>query len=342
MVFYLEGVGTGRGTGSIARKIDQWGGGMFGWGLLQNVEEAYKNLIFNYEVGDEIYIFGFSRGAYTARSLAGLIRSVGILDRDRIHKLPEALKRYQQRGEIGHPDTDDNCEFRWQNSRRVTTGQAEREWRSRHHPDSEGAKARTLKISYLGVWDTVGAMGVPSFLWISQFINKKYTFHDCQLSSSVEAARHAVAIDEKRATFPAALWENLDYLNTKKSDVAAQPYQQLWFPGDHGSVGGGGDIVGLSDNALYWIVEGASKQGLYLKEDFLANARLSSDHRAPLCNITKAKVSFTSVMMSAVKKDRQGPELITEVSDAARQRWAEGQYRPAPLKKVARELSSKS
>lgn len=338
VVFYLEGVGTGRGTGTFAKKIDRLGGGMFGWGLLQNVVEAYKNLMFNYRPGDEIYIFGFSRGAHTARSLAGMIRSVGILDRDRIHMLPEAIKRYQNRGDSGHPDAPDNCAFRWENSRCVTTGSAEREWRMLHHPEADLRQTIPLKITYLGVWDTVGAMGVPSFLWISKLFNKKYTFHDFALSSSVASARHAIAIDERRATFPDAPWDNLDELNSRYRDRAVLPYQQLWFPGDHGSIGGGGDITGLSDEALRWVVEGAIIKGLCLPESFIKMAANAANHAAPLVNITDQKLSFTSLAMSMVSKDRSGPQLLADVAPSARKRWADPNYRPATLKRVSIDL----
>lgn len=341
IVFYLEGVGTGRGTGTLAQKIDRLGGGMFGWGLLQNVVAAYKSLVFNYEPGDEIYIFGFSRGAHTARSLAGMIRSVGILDRDRIHMLPEAIKRYQNRGATGHPDAPENCAFRWENSRRVTTGGAEREWRMLHHPEIDLAEVVPLKITYLGVWDTVGAMGVPSFLWISKLFNRKYTFHDFALSSSVASARHAIAIDERRATFPDAPWTNLDELNARQPDGADRPYQQLWFPGDHGSVGGGGDVTGLSDDALHWVVEGAVAKGLSLSRGFLEAAVRSADHDAPLENISTQKWSFTSWAMSMAQKDRAGPQLLADVAPSARKRWATSDYRPETLKRVSIDLDRK-
>ncbi|GAB5426649.1 MAG: DUF2235 domain-containing protein [Devosia indica] len=338
VVFYLQGVGTGRGTGKLAQKIDRLGGGMFGWGLLQNVVEAYRNLVFNYRPGDEIYIFGFSRGAHTARSLAGLIRSVGILDRDRIHKLPEAIKRYQNHGASGHPDAPENCAFRWENSRSVTTGGAERDWRERHHPEADLSEVVPLTITYLGVWDTVGAMGVPSFLGVSKWFNRKYEFHDFKLSSSVASARHAIAIDERRATFPDAPWDNLDELNARRPGSLVQPYQQLWFPGDHGSVGGGGDITGLSDDALLWVIEGAIAQGLQLPEAFLENARKSADYAAPLTNISAQKWSFTSWAMSLVMKDRNGPQLLAQVAPAARHRWKDASYRPGTLRRVAGDL----
>lgn len=342
VVFYLQGVGTGRGTGRLAQKIDRLGGGMFGWGLLQNVVEAYRNLVFNYRPGDEIYIFGFSRGAHTARSLAGLIRSVGILDRDRIHMLPEAIKRYQNHSASGHPDAPDNCAFRWDNSRSVTTGGAERAWRELHHPDEDLSQVVPLTITYLGVWDTVGAMGVPSFLGISKLFNRKYAFHDFKLSSSVASARHAIAIDERRATFPDAPWDNLDELNARRPDSVVLPYQQLWFPGDHGSVGGGGDITGLSNDSLVWVLEGAMAQGLCLPKSFIENARSAVDHGAALVNISNQKWSFTSWAMSLFLKDRAGPQLLSQVAPSSRKRWNDSSYRPGTLRRVSLDLDRQS
>jgi uncharacterized protein (DUF2235 family) len=198
-----------------------------------------------------------------------------------------------------------------------------------------------LKITYLGVWDTVGAMGVPSFLGISKLFNRKYTFHDFQLSSSVASARHAIAIDERRATFPDAPWSNLDELNARQPDGAVRPYQQLWFPGDHGSVGGGGDITGLSDDALRWVVEGAALQGLFLPPSFIEETARSADYNAPLANVSTQKWSFTSFAMSMVKNDRAGPQLLQDVAPSARMRWAGSDYRPGTLKRVAVDLDRK-
>jgi uncharacterized protein (DUF2235 family) len=87
VVLYIQGVGTG-GGGPLTRWVDKVGGGAFGWGLTENIEEAYRALIFGYSPGDEIFIFGFSRGAYTARSLAGLIRASSILEPRHVAQIP--------------------------------------------------------------------------------------------------------------------------------------------------------------------------------------------------------------------------------------------------------------
>ena len=122
-------------------------------------------------------------------------------------------------------------------------GAAEIAWRA-----ARGLPAGTaLGLAYIGVWDTVGALGVPGHLRLAALANRGLAFHDTALSRGVRAARHAVAIDERRRTFPPTLWDNLAALN---AGAAAAPYEQRWFPGDHGSVGGGGAVTALSDDAL--------------------------------------------------------------------------------------------
>lgn len=121
-----------------------------------------------------------------------------------------------------------------------------------------------------------------------------------------------------------------------------RPYQQLWFPGDHGSVGGGGDITGLSDDALRWVVEGAALQGLWLPPSFIEAAARSVDYNAPLANVSTQKWSFTSIAMSMVKNDRAGPQLLRDVAPSARKRWARSEYRPGTLKWVALDLDRPS
>lgn len=343
VVQYVEGVGTGRGTGRIAKLVDKLGGGAFGHGLISNIEHAYRALVFAYEPGDEIYILGFSRGAFTARSLAGLIRSSGVISPENVARIPEAIARYQARGSNTHPDVPANCAFRAEVSRSMTTSPKDRDWRARNRPDLLEDSV-PLQIAYLGVWDTVGALGVPNHYMIANLFNRKYRFHDTDLSRSVAAARHALAIDERRATFPPALWGNLDDLNAGAADEPR--YLEQWFPGDHGSVGGGGDITGLSDEALLWVAEGAELQGLEIDHGALRRFGLRPDHLVALANESKPKRGILSSLMSMKVADRAGPSHLSDVSLSARRRWksdaqslAEGRaYRPAALQTVAVEL----
>lgn len=256
IVYYDEGVGTLEG--------EKFEGGVFGDGLQQNILDVYLFLILNYEPGDEIYIFGFSRGAYTARSLAGLIRCSGIIRRDQASYIGEAFRRYES--DRIHPNHPASVRFRQKHGHPNTWIDKENE---RDVAKRKGAER--ISITYLGVWDTVGTLGVLGPFNAAFDREEDHGFHDVWLSSSVKSARHAVALDETRPAFRATLWNTqcLHRLNGRpsKSDDAL-PYQQRWFPGDHGSVGGGGDITGLSDFALKWVADGGAIAGLAYDEDF--------------------------------------------------------------------------
>lgn len=331
VTLYDEGVGT---SFVVNETIETLMAGAFGWGLLAKIESAYRNLIFVYEPGDEIYIFGFSRGAFTARSLAGLIRKVGILPRDQARLIRTAFTFYKDKAT--KPDSDEAQRFRMENSPLVVMKEADRTWRTKHGANPEQvAKLPRLTVRYLGVWDTVGALGVPRHLGISHFFGTgKYEFHDYALSSTVEAARHAVAADERKLSFLPTLWDNLEDLNGPDGDK----YKQLWFPGDHGSVGGGGDIRGLSNQAFLWIMEGAAEQGLALDRQFLDQAAKKLDYTAMLHNSTKPIGWLDRISR---KGDRDGPQQIGMLHESALRRLqheqkAEGwqPYRPGSLKRL--------
>ncbi|CAN7573380.1 DUF2235 domain-containing protein [Devosia sp. LjRoot3] len=330
ITYYDEGVGT---DGPEFIKLLQ---GAFGWGLLEKIEAAYRFLIFNYEPGDEVYIFGFSRGAYTARSLAGLIRKCGIAPRSQAGQIREIVEFYKDAAT--KPDSDEAQRRRMLWSPGVILKELDRQWRLDHGalPDVVSS-AKMLTIRYVGVWDTVGALGVPKHLLINTFFpTKKYEFHDHQLSSTVRAARHAVATDERRLSFEPSLWDNLDILNAAAGDSGK--YQQIWFPGDHGSVGGGGDIRELSNDALAWIMDGAAVEGLALNLDRLEALRRATDPLAPLHNQTQKPGLMDRIYQLA---DRDGPQRADLLSESTKIRLAyEAKakdwrpYRPLTLRAV--------
>lgn len=342
MVYYDEGVGTKQ---AVASKAEAWLGGAFGLGLEKNVEQAYRFLVFNYRPGDLIHIFGFSRGAFTARSLAGLIRNCGIIERRHAHRMGEAVGLYRSRKENDHPDADKACAFRCEYSPRLVVSPRDRAWR-REHVEGFDEHTPDLEIAYLGIWDTVGALGVPDHIPVlSNIFNRRHKFHDAVLSSMVQRARHALALDERRNVFRASPWDvrNLDTLSAQARDQGRpDAYLQKWFPGDHGSVGGGGDICDQSDNTLAWIAEGAEQAGLALAPN--AYADLRADFRGPLANMTP-KGGFRP-LDHVSRSDRAGPDMLDQVSPAARERWAappetlneKQPYRPGSLKKVAPAL----
>lgn len=340
IMHYDEGVGTGR--------LEKMTGGMFGAGLVDNVREAYRFLIFNFDPGDQIYVFGFSRGAFSARSFVGFVRHVGPLSRLHAARIDEALGLYQQRLKGADGAGEKMRKFRADYAAAVCIGDEDDSWRCQNVPGYAKGSAPPLTIRYLGVWDTVAALGVPANLPLSGRMNRKHEFHDPSVTGFVESARHAVAIDERRATFPATLFGDLTALNAargKTPDVLDAPYQEKWFPGVHGGVGGGGDIRGLSDGALGWVLKGAKVAGLKL--DVERGSRIHGfkpNPWDPLANVANPKFSFTQVL----KKDRPGPDHVWQVGTAAIWRWKadagklpeKERYRPRTLAKVAAALDA--
>lgn len=347
---YVLGIGTGEGTTSLGGTVDRYVAGAFGAGLTQALEATYRQLAFLYHPGDEIHVFGFSRGAYMARSLIGLIRSSGIPPLTGVGRIPEAIARYRQRTPEGvvaregeypryHPSSEESHRFRLGFSPQVATSAAEVEWRL-----AQGEPApQLLTIRYLGVFDTVGALGVPGFFASAPLFNRDLQFHDTMLTSMVLAARHALAIDERRRAYEPALWGNTAELNRgaleleTTGELAAVPrerlkYREEWFPGDHGSVGGGGPRTGLSACTMCWIAEGAAAEGLAFDEAALEAATKERDIQAPIHNREFGRLDW---LMQRIARDRDGPEAVSLVSETARERVrAIGDYRPGTLSRV--------
>lgn len=221
ILFYDAGVGTDD-------LLDMLSGGALGIGLSKNMRDAYRFLIHNYSDGDEIYFLGFSRGAYTVRSAAGLIRNCGLLHKENVDRIPEAFRIYRRCD--GGADTEEAVAFRERYSR---------------HP---------MRIKFIDVWDTVSALGIPSDLF--RFLGRRrYEFHDVSLSRSVGFAYQAVAIDEQRTFYRPALW-------SQHPEATNQVLEQSWFAGVHMDIGGCYPESGLSDTAFLWMEEKAAATGL--------------------------------------------------------------------------------
>lgn len=233
LVYYDEGVGVteeGDRKGWFGRAIDSLAGGAFGSGLSGNVQQAYRWICENYLDGDELYFVGFSRGAYTARSVVGMIRKIGLvrapLDRRTLHS---AFGQY----------------------------------RSEHHPNCPVIQTFRTKLNtrpveevhlrFIGVWDTVGALGVPVVGPRSLIARRRWGFHDTRLSSHVVTARQALAIDERRAAFLPVPWSYDEERATNRPDSV----EQVWFAGCHSDIGGGAGHL-----AFRWMLEQAEANGL--------------------------------------------------------------------------------
>lgn len=320
---YFPGIGTpSKKAGWFETQVDKYTGGAFGWGMDARLQAAYRLIAERYEEGDRLFLFGFSRGAYMARSLAGLIRNCGLPTPETAARIPEAMAMYRSRAPGSHPDAPGPLRFRAELSPRFATSETDRLVRR--------GEVAMVAVDYLGVWDTVGALGVPAqFRGLSAVFNHKYRFHDLRLSSMVKAARLAVAIDERRKTFPPTLWENLTDLNLRDagSDL---PYRQEWFPGTHGGVGGGGPVRGLSHAALLWVMEGAEAAGMEFdaarKAAFAAGVALD----APLDNHPPA--TGLARLLRGKGEDRDPPPFLSAISVPAKEKWRLHGYRPVPLR----------
>lgn len=352
VVYYDEGVGNARRDANVVvKKMERLGGGLFGHGLLANLSEAYKFLIFNYQPGDQIFVFGFSRGAFSARSFTGLLHACGVLRRSNAERISEAITNYTKLNPALPEDAIKLNQFRWQYAKDTCVSADEDAWRCTAYPaEYKPGASPILRVDYLGVWDTVGSLGIPNHWKPLQFLNDKYRFHDCRLSAFVKKARHAVAIDERRKSFAATVWDNLDEVNREAGFNSADPkapYQEVWFPGTHGSVGGGGGVRGLSDEALNWVLAGAREASLALDtEDVSEIYNVKPNYRAALDNVaTDKKPSFFGRAMAMLPTaDRlPGPLAMHQVSASARYRWAADPndlpenvaYRPKTLAGVA-------
>lgn len=314
IVYYSAGVGASLSGVSLWQ-------GMTGGDLDDNLLDAWLFLNLNYEPGDEIYLFGFSRGAYTVRSLAGILRKIGVLRRAHVDKARAALDIYRQR-ELGADDPEVD---RFRRAHCIA-------WPSIAMAFSEPPV--DLRIRYLGVWDTVGSLGIPRVLPISIGLNKRYEFHDTALSRSVEYARHAVAIDERRAPFKPTLWSNVDKFNTPG---APPKVIQQWFPGDHGGVGGGA-ARGLSNCALLWVLEGAEQAGLSISRE---PGSVISGCLADIDPVNTKMDDRFSLLGLIGARWRKGLASAADINETARLRWAaNARYRPQVLAPFADEIVS--
>ncbi|NBV44143.1 MAG: DUF2235 domain-containing protein [Planctomycetia bacterium] len=279
IVFYDSGVGAVNGIGRYI-------GGAFGTGIDEKIQAAYRFLASNYDSGDKIYLFGFSRGAYTVRSLAGLIYKCGLVERRYLHKTPEAYALYRLRREGGQevkPGSSRPTAFR------------------REYGDRK-------PIAALGCWDTVGSRGIPNTVPVlSRWVNRRYEFYDTTLNPSIERAFHAVAIDEIRAPYDVTRMD-------RHHQASEHQVTQVWFPGEHSCVGGGvRETRGLSDTTLDWMISMIAPLGLKIDREKIQDG-LTGNMATPFDNRPKSfyRMLGTTTRVINVAHDR--------LSKAARER----------------------
>lgn len=287
VVFYDWGVGS---------EGDKLTGGVTGKGIDKNIMDCYRFIVHNYDDGDALYLFGFSRGAYTVRSLAGLIRNCGILRRRHADKVVKAYGLYRQRGPSSAPWKEKAAAFR-----------------------KSYAVADVSRIHFIGVFDTVGALGIPA-PFLGTLGTSRYLFHDTEPSSIINHARHAVSIDENRQDFEPTLWSQKPGIDLK----------QVWFAGVHTDIGGGYPDRTLGDHAGYWLAKEAEACGLVFEPHFIKG--LAPDYTGPQHNEYKG---FYKVMR---RKSVREVEPVLHAS--VRKRWEDDsvKYPSAALKELLMRL----
>jgi len=229
VVYYNAGVGSGG-------PLDRFLGGVFGAGLRDNVKRGLAFLSLNWEApepdepADEIYIFGFSRGAYTARALAGVIGAIGGIPKQAsFDQLERVWNHYRNSEKQRNADQQDIDDLIWKMPK----------------------NGKPPIIKCVAVWDTVGSYGIPAGFGFAGLARKLTAwtrgFHDNEIGPHIEYGLHAMAIDERRRAFTATAWVN-------KPGEDRQNVEQVWFAGAHSNVGGGYKQAGLSDHALIWMI----------------------------------------------------------------------------------------
>lgn len=192
------------GVGSMGGPVTRFVGGAIGAGLADNVRQAYSFLAINWRRGDELFLIGFSRGAWTARSVAGLIDSIGLLTREGLPSFAEIFKDFEHRYDSSYRPSQPDVPIRKKPSASnpAYAKQLER----------AGLTRLNIPIKAIGVWDTVGSLGIPRVDWLEALRlqsneMKAYSFYDTTLNNCIENAFQALALDEHRGPFSPAVWE---------------------------------------------------------------------------------------------------------------------------------------
>lgn len=248
-IYYDPGIGTLPEPGIYTRtfkKVSELSGLAFGTGMTQKVERAYSFLMDHWQPGSKVYLFGFSRGAFTVRVLAGLLHSLGLLSSGQHNLVPYAMRLFKSlRGNDGD-DGKDSKYWRLSNEFRQTFAR----------PVEDGETQKRFQIHFMGLWDTVSSVG-----WVWEPATFPYTAKN----PSVRCVRHAVAIDERRWFFRQNLLKAAE----------GQDFEEMWFPGVHSDVGGGYPVneSGLWQIPFDWIVRYSAMADLKFNELRLAAMR---------------------------------------------------------------------
>ncbi len=333
-VYYDTGVGTRFG--------DRFLGGAFGKGLSKNIREAYGWLMQHYEEGDEIFIFGFSRGAYTARSLAGMVSQCGLLKPGAPLSVSEVFDRYAKRDRPLY-----HLNYLKRKGRDGDFSTTEK-WLIR--------ESQAVRIRFIGVWDTVGTLGIPLGK-IPGISRKALPKHFVRPSKLFDSYYQALAIDEHRKPYRPSIWSEFipkreGEFETEEEDDSeeAEPEdrEQRWFIGAHSNVGGGyaSDPLGLIP--LHWMQQKAISANLKFKREVTLDG---DEYLAPVADsfgkFLKGVYRVMRLGFRFYRKIGQEDREVTAangtegtvravnetVDESAIKRWEDdGAYRPKNLK----------
>ena len=271
--YYHTGIGTEKGR--VGNILD----GAFGGSLEDHIRDVYLWLAERYEEEDQIFLLGFSRGAFTVRCVASMLKRPGlvVLGSDkRLQAKREAVGRAYE----AYADRDQEAEV--------------------HLPDDEfHDDGEAVPVQFLGVWDTVGALGIPDELEFTNLLfdrKDRWEFHDTVLGENVKTARHAMALDEIRASFTVSRWDPSSFAG-KDKDV-----KEKWFPGVHGDIGGGYQDSSLADLALEWMIDEAEQAGVRFRN----NVR----EQVQGCPLGVMHQSYKGVFAAFRSRPRRAPMVV--------------------------------
>jgi uncharacterized protein (DUF2235 family) len=317
IVYYSAGVGTQSG--------EKLSGGMFGVGINDEITDAYEWLVENYEDNAQVFIFGFSRGAFTARSLAGFISKCGLLKPGSPVSLTQMFERYRKGTATSVLKLENTAD---------TGLSQEDQWIKKY--------SRPIPIWFQGVWDTVGALGVPLPL-VPNVSRSDFAFLETDLRINDTHAYHALAIDEHRPAFAPTLWVK----TTPKEGATFPPrdlfhVEQRWFVGAHANVGGGYENDILAQVPLLWLMKKAEDHGLLFNNEVVLdgdeNACPIHDSLAEMAHgvyevLTLGKRLYRTIGMEPEDTGTAIKTTINETIDASVfDRWRfDPAYRPQNL-----------
>jgi len=323
------------GVGTERNLVMKFLGGAFGVGLHQNVADLYAVLVRHYEPGMKIYLFGFSRGAFTVRLLSGVIGMFGVVKRDNYPGTPEhAAKKVVHAFRLIHAQDvrENRAGWSWW-TQRLLGGAPDFEQETRSFITKYCHEPTKDFIEFVGVWDTVRAIGGPLDGFVTA-MNELLclSFRDLYLSSCVRKGCQALAVDENRQTFAAIPWEITDQKGRPDTRV-----EQQWFTGCHSDVGGGYAKNGLSSIALDWMIDRAKKAGLKFDPEERQRIKASCDPYCALHNPRLNRGLFYRYKPRVVPPDAQFHDKLRERISAGTSGYAPGNLKPSDLERKARE-----